>query len=107
MSGRREPSMSASRANRKQAFVRRRMNEGDERARLLGSHDRRPVDGRLERRARQPQLFEIEVAEKLTAGEDVIDVGEILRLVVAEAANGKRRVMPRARARAIASKIIG
>mgnify|MGYP003694413723 CR=1 FL=1 len=100
MSGRLDPSMSARRANSQQAFVRRRVDEGHERARLGGRHNRRPLERRLDRRADEAHLVAVVVGQKLAARERVIDVLEVPRLVVAEAADGERggdAALPRAR----------
>jgi hypothetical protein len=85
-----------------QALVRRRVDEGHECARVDGRNHRRPIDGRLDRRADQPYFFAVHVGQKLTAGEGMVDVLEVPRLVVAEAANrkgGSNAALPRLRER--------
>ena len=60
----------------------------------IGTSGRRddggPVDRRLDRRADEAHLVAVDVGQVLAAGEGVIDVGEMFRRVVAEAADGKR-----------------
>ena len=73
-----------------QTFVCGRIDERHERSRLLGRQHRGPVDGWFDRRAHQSDPVAVMAGQKPAAREGVIDVFEIPRLVVAEAAHGKR-----------------
>ena len=90
MSGRRDPSMSASRANSSRPLCGDGLTKVTNARDSLGRDHRRPVDRRLDRRADQSHLLAVDVGQELAAREGVIDVARSTRLVVAEAANGKR-----------------
>ena len=74
MSGRRDPSMSASRANSSRPLCGDGLTKVTNARDSVGATTRRPVDRRLDRRADQPHLLAIEVGQELAAREGVIDV---------------------------------
>ncbi len=91
MSGRRDPSMSARRANSSRPLC------GDGLTNVTNARDSdrretdRPFDRRLERRADEPDSVAVELGQELAAGEGVIDVLEVARVVVAKPSHGEGR----------------
>ena len=74
-----------------QPFVRRRVDEGHERARLRRRHHRRPLERWLERSAHETHALAVQVGQELAARERVVDVREVPLVVVAEPSHGECR----------------
>ena len=79
MSGRRDPSMSASRANRYRPLWSDGLTNVTNARDSTGATTVGPVDRRLERRADESDLLAVDVGQELAAREDVIDVLEVAR----------------------------
>ena len=83
--------MSASRANRNRPLCGAGFTNVTNARESTGANHGRPIERQLERGADETDLVAIDAGQIAAAREHVIHVGEIRGVVVAEAANGKRR----------------